>query len=279
MAVFNRITKFTGTVGAAAIASMLALPGLAQVNPSPSIFSEPNYDGNPATRQSPNATPSLSGVNPNPSIFSEPRYDGVYSGPSVAAPATTPSLAETNPNPTVLTEPRYDGNPSGPMAPSTVSTALMQMTMLDQQFARMAAHSDQFEIRSSQLALQKSSSPQVREYAQMMIQEHTQSTQLLTQLAAQRGLTLPTEPSEFQQAVIDRLAQLSGAEFDRAYFEAQANGHIQTVGVFRSEVGQGQDSGLQQFAAQLLPTIENHYQMASQMTGQASALNIQRPVQ
>lgn len=277
----RRATKVTGMMGAAAIASLFALPGLAQVNPRPSIFSEPNYDGNPATRQAPAATPSLTGVNPQPSVFTEPNYDG---NPATrqADLTTTPSLVRTNPDPSVLNEPRYDGIPSGavPAAPATTMTSTtMQMVMLDQQFMRMAAHSDQFEIRSSQLALQRSSSPEVQQYAQRMIQEHTLSTQRLTQLAAERNVMLPTAPNEFQQAVIDRLAQVSDVEFDRAYMEAQANGHMQTVGLYRTQVGQGQDAEVRQFAAQGLPAVEDHYVMASQMTGQASALDLRRPVQ
>lgn len=153
----------------------------------------------------------------------------------------------------------------------------MTASALDREFMSMVAHSDQFEIRSSQLALQKSSNAEVRRYAQQMIQEHTQSTRQLTQLAAQRGVTLPNAPAPFNQAVIQQLSTLSGAEFDRAYLEPQANGHMQTVAVFRTQVGQGQDAAVKQFAAQLLPTIEGHYEVASQMTGQTNAMNTPMP--
>ncbi|MBD2092013.1 DUF4142 domain-containing protein [Microcoleus sp. FACHB-1515] len=271
MAKLNRTTKFAGIMGAAAIAALVALPSLAQVNPSPNIFNEPNYDGNPDTRTAPLVTPAPA-VNPNPSIFSEFGLERPSTPQAQVSQSNSPAL---NPNPSIFSELGVDR-----AAPATtISRAASDLSSLDQQFMRMAAHSDQFEIRSSQMALQKSNNPEVRQYAEMMIQEHTQSTQLLTQLAAERGFTLPTEPSEFQQAVIDSLMPLSGVEFDRAYMAAQANGHIQTVGVFRSQIGQGRDAELRQFAAGLLPTIENHYEMASMMSGQFSAFDIRRPVQ
>jgi putative membrane protein len=138
---------------------------------------------------------------------------------------------------------------------------------------KMAAHSDQFEIRSSQLALQKSSNPQVQEYAQQMIQEHTQSTQRLTQLADQRGVRLPTTPNPFQQAVIDQLTPLTGAQFDRAYMAAQTNGHMIAVAVFQTQADQGKDQAVRSFASELLPTIAGHYQTASEMSGQRNVLN------
>lgn len=270
--------KVTGIVSFAAIATVVSLPGLAQVNPSPSIFNEPRYDGQPSGAGSiaPATTPSLSGTNPRPSIFNEPRYDGIPSpDATLAAPAATPSLSEVNPSPNVLAEPRYDGVP-GTAAP--MSSTAMQLTSLDREFMRMAAHSDQFEIQSSQLALQKSNNPEVRAYAEMMIQEHTLSSQRLSAIAAQYGVALPTAPNEFQQAVIEQLSTLSDAEFDRAYMEAQANGHALTAAVYRTQVGQGAAPDVRSFAAQILPVVEQHYQVASSMV-QNYAQDPQRPVQ
>ena len=185
----------------------------------------------------------------------------IPSQPSMGAPSTTPRMTPSAPS------------LSSPSSSSTPSRAT-QASSLDREFMTMAAHSDSFEIKSSQLALQKSSSPEVKQYAQKMIDEHTQSTNQLKQIAAQKGATLPSDPGAFNQAVLDQLTPLSGTEFDRAYLEAQANGHMQAVAVFRTESGRGQDTALKQFAARLLPTIEQHYTMASQLTGQRSALNL-----
>src|SRR3712207_8417473 len=43
-------------------------------------------------------------------------------------------------------------------------------------YVRMAAASDLFEIQSSQLALQNAQRPEVRQFAQMLITHHTQTT-------------------------------------------------------------------------------------------------------
>ena len=159
---------------------------------------------------------------------------------------------------------------SSPSVPSSRA----QFSSLDREFMLMAAHSDSFEIKSSQLALQKSNSAEVKQYAQKMIDEHTQSTSQLKQIATQTGVTLPSDPGAFNQAVINQLTALTGSAFDRAYLEAQANGHMQAVAVFRTEMARGQDTALKQFATKLLPTIEGHYTMASQLTGQQNALGM-----
>lgn len=53
------------------------------------------------------------------------------------------------------------------------------------EFVRMAAISDMFEIQSSQLAMQRSQNPQVRQFAQEMAQDHQRTTNELQQLVRQ----------------------------------------------------------------------------------------------
>ncbi|NEQ24470.1 MAG: hypothetical protein F6K28_36255, partial [Microcoleus sp. SIO2G3] len=149
MVKFNRLTTLTSLMAATAAATLIAHPGLAQSNPS--VFSEPNYDGNPATRQAPVSTPAPA-LNPNPSIFSEFGVERQTPGTQAQSGTQGSSL---NPNPAIFSELGVDRSQAAPA--TTISSASSQTTSLDQQFMRMAAHSDQFEIRSSQLALQKSS--------------------------------------------------------------------------------------------------------------------------
>ncbi|MBE9181102.1 DUF4142 domain-containing protein [Oculatella sp. LEGE 06141] len=300
----NYIKKATTVAGAAAIASLLGLPALAQVNPNPSIFNEPSYDGNVQTFESNPSTPGLSQTNPNPSVLNESRYDGVP-GTTQAIPATTPGQAQVNPEPGILNEAPYNqqgqaqqANPgpsvfneapyNGSGTPGTAPTgatsspsinAAASITALDREFALMAAQGNQAEIRTSQLALQRATSDDVRAFAQQMIQEHTQANQQLQQIASQRGINLPADPGPLNTAIEQQLAQLSGEEFDRAYMEAQTNAHMRTVALFRTQIGQGQDEGLRAYASQLLPNIEQHYQMASQMTPNYRADDILQPLQ
>jgi putative membrane protein len=199
---------------------------------------------------------------------------------SILYSSYSPGFAQTN-SPTKAYEmaqatpaTRSPAGSSAPAArPTPSSNTTNSLSSLDREFMVMAAHSDQFEIRSSQLALEKGTSSQVKQYAQQMIQEHTASTQRLTQLASERGITLPTAPNSFQQAVIDQLAPLSGTQFDQAYLAAQTNGHMMTVAVYQTEATQGKDQSTQSFASQLLPTITEHYQTANAQSGQRNVLN------
>ncbi|ESX21240.1 DUF4142 domain-containing protein [Mesorhizobium sp. M1148] len=60
-------------------------------------------------------------------------------------------------------------------------------TTSPQEFVKAAASSDMFEIQSSELALRKSKTSRVKEFARMMIKDHTTSSKRL--IAGQRRTT------------------------------------------------------------------------------------------
>jgi putative membrane protein len=135
------------------------------------------------------------------------------------------------------------------------------------QFMTMAAMSDKFEIESSELALQKAESQEVKDFAQQMITDHTANTQKLIQTVEAGGGNLepPAALDEKHQAIIDQLNGLSGAEFDTAYIDAQVQAHADAVALMTSYSQGGDNEPLKQFAAQALPVIQGHYEMVQQM--------------
>lgn len=144
-------------------------------------------------------------------------------------------------------------------------TAPAETTALDREFIIMAAQGNNAEIQTSQLALERATDEAVRQYAQRMIDEHTAANQELEPLAAERGVELPTTPSSFDAAVLERLSQVPDAEFDRAYMDTQVNAHLKSLAVFRTGAQQVEDTALQSYARTLLPTIGEHLEMARTM--------------
>uniref|UniRef100_B8HVN4 Outer membrane protein n=1 Tax=Cyanothece sp. (strain PCC 7425 / ATCC 29141) TaxID=395961 RepID=B8HVN4_CYAP4 len=170
------------------------------------------------------------------------------------------SLAQT----TVPAPGSSPGNlPGGVPLPGGVTNPALSPA--DQQFMIQAAQSDQFEIQSSQLALKRGSSPAVKDYAQRMIKEHTNSSQQLQQIAKQYGVTLPKDVGAENQPVLEKLSQLSGAEFDRSYMQAQVQAHAKTESRFKQYLQQGQNPQLKNFANQVLPVITAHLNTAQSM--------------
>ncbi len=161
-------------------------------------------------------------------------------------------------------------NPVNPMAATVPQPVVPSPTVnaVDQQFAMQAAASDQFEIQSSQAALQMSHNPRIQQFAQHMIDAHTQTTQQLTQIATGKGMTLqPTLEPQQQKMLSDLQAMRPGPGFDRAYLHDQVVGHTAAVQVFQNEIANGSDPDLKDFAQRTLPVIQSHLRDARRLGG------------
>jgi putative membrane protein len=161
---------------------------------------------------------------------------------------------------------------SSPMQGGSMQQSPMQggnrsasLNAVDRQFMAKAAQSDMTEIQTSQLALKRSQNPQVKQFAQEMIQQHTQSSRKLKPLAAQKGVTLPKSLGAENQALLTQLTKLSGTQFDQAYMSGQAKAHAKTQAVYQTELKQGQDTSVKAFASQVLPVVTAHLRMAQSM--------------
>ncbi|MBV8885208.1 MAG: DUF4142 domain-containing protein [Chroococcidiopsidaceae cyanobacterium CP_BM_RX_35] len=179
--------------------------------------------------------------------------------------------------------------PNSTTAPGQSSTQ-SNLSKADQQFMTKAAQGGMAEVQLGQLATQNGSSDAVKDYAQRMINDHTQVNNQLTALASQKGFTLPTSIDSKDQATYDKLSKLTGTNFDKAYIKAAGvQAHSQQVSLFQHEAKKGQDADVKAFAAQNLPTVQGHLQMAksiesgnttgSSMTQPSSNTNMTQPTQ
>lgn len=147
-------------------------------------------------------------------------------------------------------------------SPADMTVDPESTNILDNNLVVKAAQDNLFEIQAGELAIQKATNAEVREFAQMMVRDHTQGTDLIEQVATERNITLPTDMGDQNQAVFTRLSDLSGAEFDRAYMTEMVNSHQKDVALARNQVQNGQDQELNALTAEKLPALEGHLQMA-----------------
>lgn len=138
----------------------------------------------------------------------------------------------------------------------------------DQAFVKAAAQGGMAEVELGKLASEKTSNPQVKEFGEKMVADHSKANDELKSIAQNKNITLPSELSSKDKALRDRLAKLSGASFDRAYMKAMVSDHVKDVDEFRKEARTAKDPDIRSFASNTLPTLEDHLKMA-RMTDQA----------
>ena len=135
----------------------------------------------------------------------------------------------------------------------------------DTEFAVAAADGSMLEIQLGQLALTKASSPKVKEFAQSMVDDHSKANEELKGLAQTKNITLPTSISEEKQKDYDKLAEKSGADFDKAYSEFMVKDHKDDVDQFKKAAEKCEDAEIKSWAAEKVPVLENHLSMAESL--------------
>ncbi len=132
----------------------------------------------------------------------------------------------------------------------------------DSNFMVMAAYGNWDEINLGQLALTNSSNDTVKMFAQQMITDHTAAEKGLDSLGARYNIILPTTIDSAHAAIKVQLQALTGRSFDSAYIKGQVNDHVKTTNLFTGEITGGSLMDVKNFAANKLPVIIMHLQMA-----------------
>lgn len=132
----------------------------------------------------------------------------------------------------------------------------------DKKFLTMASEGNAAEISLGNLALQKSSNPDVKEFAQRMVDDHTKLQEQAKPVAEQLGVTPPSQPSAKQQALMTKLQAANGADFDKQYAHAMVEDHREDDKEFKKEETSGKNQSVKDLATQGEPIIAQHLQMA-----------------
>lgn len=114
-------------------------------------------------------------------------------------------------------------------------------------------------IRSSELALQRSASPRVRDFATTMIRDHKGTSAQLS-FAGRRVNALPSAILHaHQQAMLDQL--LAAPDFDPAYIRLQRAAHQDALTIERAYARTGASPTLRPVAADAIPIEERHLRL------------------
>ena len=133
-------------------------------------------------------------------------------------------------------------------------------------YVMMAGASDLFEIQSSQIAVQRATRPEVRQYAQMLIQHHMMTTQQVMAAARASGLNPPPPRLlPMQQRMLAELQRASASNFDMVYFRQQVPAHEMALALHSNYAQRGDRPPLRTVAGTAVPIVTQHLQQARTM--------------
>jgi putative membrane protein len=134
-------------------------------------------------------------------------------------------------------------------------------------FVAQASSANEFEIESSQLALQMSQNPGVRALASTLIADHSVMGQQMAAAVAAAHLP-PAAPALLppQQAMLDQLrAAGSGFAFDQAFQQDQIQAHQQGIALMQNYAASGDAPSLRALASGAIPVMQRHLSMAQSL--------------
>jgi putative membrane protein len=133
----------------------------------------------------------------------------------------------------------------------------------DRNFLENAAQGSFAEVEASKLALEKSESADVKEFARRMIEDHEKMASEVTALAKAKGATPPDGPSLMQKTEITALRALSGGAFDKMYVNRiGVAAHESTVKMFEEASQETKDPEVTALIEKALPQLREHLKMA-----------------
>lgn len=140
-------------------------------------------------------------------------------------------------------------------------------------FVDKAAISGAYEIATAEVALKRSTNPEIKAFAQAMITDHTRLSRGLARAArrADPSIVIPTGLDAPHAQELKRLQGMKkGAAFDRAYVMGQVLAHQEAVGLFGTYAKQNRGTPLATFARQALPVLQTHLAHITALSEQAA---------
>ena len=137
-----------------------------------------------------------------------------------------------------------------------------QVTEDDTKFAVMAADAGMAEVELGKLALSKSSNADVKQYAQMMVDDHTAANNKLMAISSSKQITLPASISDKHKKHVEDMSKMSGKDFDKHYISMMVDDHGEVVDAFKKENENTKDTDLKNFTSEILPTLMKHLDQA-----------------
>jgi putative membrane protein len=194
----------------------------------------------------------------------------LITGAALAAPADQPGHESPKPGTNSETMSAMKDSTAG-----MVGTVSAEMTSTTKGFVTAAATSDMYEVTAGKVALQRAQSPDVKAFAQKMVDAHTMTTQKLKSILASHNVDAapPAHVDTRRQAMLDDLRGAKAADFDHRYITQQVAAHKEADILFRGYAKDGDNNAIKDFAATTDKDIKMHLSMAQQLNNSIKTAN------
>ena len=148
---------------------------------------------------------------------------------------------------------------------NSASSASSPSTNSDQAFVTKAAQGNSAEVELGKVVAAKSKDPNVKQFAQMMVKDHTAALNELQELAQSKNLNFSDDVPDDAKALQAKLASDTGKQLDKDYMDSMVEDHQKDVQEFKDQSQNAKDADVKQWASKTLPTLQKHLDKAQQI--------------
>jgi putative membrane protein len=132
----------------------------------------------------------------------------------------------------------------------------------DKLFVRQAAVGGRAEVELGQLAQRKGVDQAVKDFGERMVADHGKANDRLSRLSRDVSSEIPDGLDPEHETIRRELNELSGADFDIAYFASQIRDHQKTANLLQWHISYGQNQPIVNYSIETLPTVMAHLETA-----------------
>ena len=149
--------------------------------------------------------------------------------------------------------------------PNSGAAASSPSISTDQDFVTKAAQGNSAEVELGKIVAAKSKDPNVKQFAQMMVKDHTAALNELQELAQTKNLNFNDDLPDDAKALQARLSNDTRKQLDKDYMDSMVEDHQKDVQEFTDESQKANDPDVKQWASKTLPILQDHLQKAHQI--------------
>lgn len=161
--------------------------------------------------------------------------------------------------------------------PNSGAAASSPSTSADQDFVTKAAQGNSAEVELGKIVAGKTKNPAVKQFAQMMVKDHTATLNELQELAQSKNLNFNDDLPDDAQSLQTKLSSDTGTQLDKDYMDGMLEDHQKDVQEFTDQSQKAKDPDLKQWATKTLPILQKHLEKAQQIDARLNQGKSTRP--
>ena len=154
-----------------------------------------------------------------------------------------------------------------------VGTGTLQVSKdFDKNFVEKAISGNLFGTKLFDLIQQKSTHPEIKDFARRLQEDHKQSLERLKTIAKNKNWTVSEKPEKWQEGLLERLSTMDPADLDSCFLFEMVGLHYNEIMAYKFVAKKAEDPEVKAFAVQTIPTLYEHLEMTLKLTEQLTGV-------